>query len=71
VREATLAPEQIAAEFLLELNDRSAQRGLCDVALLRGLRETERSRHRQEVPDLVHLHEGLRDAYQEINKGSR
>ncbi len=51
-----LAPEQIAAELALELADGAGEGGLGDVALLGGAREIERSRHGEEVADLMHFH---------------
>ena len=51
-----LAPEQQAAELLLELLDRPGQRGLGDVAMLGGAGEVERLGDRKEVADLMHLH---------------
>ena len=51
-----LAIEQRAAQLLLEQLDRAGQRGLGDVALLRGAREIERLAQRHEVAGLVHFH---------------
>ena len=51
-----LAPEQVAAKLAFQQLDRARQRGLRDVALLRGAREIERARDRQKVSDLVHFH---------------
>ncbi len=62
VREIALAPEQLAAELLLELLDGPRQRRLRDVALLGRAREIEHARHRQEISDLVHFHALLPDA---------
>ena len=51
-----LAIEQRAAHLLLEQLDGTGQRGLGDVAPLRGAREIERLAQRHEVAGLVHLH---------------
>lgn len=51
-----LAPEQVAAEFGFEVLHRAGQRRLADVAFLGRPGEVARARHRQEIPDLVHLH---------------
>src|SRR5215472_5761171 len=51
-----LAPKQVAAQFTFQELDGSGQRRLRNVAFLRGTREVERSRDRQEIPDLVHFH---------------
>ena len=57
LRRRALAPEQVAAEFGLQLLDGAGQRRLGDVAFFRGAREVERTADRQEVADLVHFHE--------------
>ncbi len=54
-----LAPEQVAAKLAFQQLDRPRQRGLRDVALLRGAREIERARDRQEISDLVHFHSNV------------
>ena len=51
------APEQVAAEFGLELLDRPRQRRLRNVALVGGAREIQRPRDGEEVPDLMHFHD--------------
>jgi len=52
----TLAPEQVSAELTFELADGAGEGRLGDVALLGGPREIERSRHGEEVADLMHFH---------------
>ncbi len=49
LRGRPLAPEQVAAEFSLELLDRARQRRLGDVALVGGAREVQRPRDGKEV----------------------
>jgi hypothetical protein len=56
LRRRPFAPEQIAAQFRLELFDRSGQRRLGHVAVFGGAREVERPRDGKEIPDLMHLH---------------
>jgi hypothetical protein len=57
LRRRPLSPEQIAAEFGLELFDRPRQRWLGHIAFAGGAREVERPRDGAEIPDLVHLHD--------------
>ena len=57
LRGRPLAPEQVAAEFRLELLDRSRQRRLGNVAFVRGAREVEHARDREEVANLMHFHD--------------
>src|SRR6516164_7166433 len=49
--------EQIAAKLSLQLLDRPCQRRLRHVAFVGGTREVERSRNREEIPDLMHFHD--------------
>src|SRR5262249_34683456 len=56
VGERALAPKQVAAELFLQIANRTAQRGLRDVALVGSLGEIEQSRRRQKIADLVHFH---------------
>ena len=56
MRQLALAPQQQAAQLLLELLDRPGQRGLRDVALLGRAGEVQRVGDRQKIADLVHLH---------------
>ena len=58
MRQRPLAPEQVAAELLLQQLDGPRQRGLGDVAGLGGAREVQRARQGEEVADLMHLHDG-------------
>src|SRR5260370_42818 len=57
LRGRAFAPEQVAAEFGLELLDRPCQRRLRDVALVGGAREIQRPRDGEEVTYLVHFHD--------------
>ena len=57
LRRRPLASEQVAAELVLELLDGARQRGLRDVAFLGGAREIQQPRDREEVSDLMHLHD--------------
>ncbi len=57
LRGGPFAPEQVAAEFGLELLDRPRQRRLGDVALVGGAREIQRPRDGEEVPYLMHFHD--------------
>jgi hypothetical protein len=52
-----LAAKQVAAELALELFDGARQLRLGHVALVGSTREVQRACHRQEVADLVHLHD--------------
>ena len=53
---AAFAPDQLTAEFILELLDRAGERGLRHVALLRRAREVQRARNGQEITNLLHFH---------------
>src|SRR5207248_5013253 len=56
LRRRPLAPEQIAAQFCLELLDGACQRRLRYVAFVGRAREVENSRDRKEIPNLMHFH---------------
>src|SRR3954451_18608318 len=51
------APKKIASQFRLKLLDRSRQRGLGDVAFVRGTGEVQQPRNSEEIPDLMHFHD--------------
>src|SRR5215208_1334967 len=55
-----LPVEERASELLLEQLDRTCERRLRHVAALGRPREVEFFAHREEVPDLMHLHGSLR-----------
>jgi hypothetical protein len=52
----TLAAEQVTAKLSLKLLDCPRQRWLGDIALVSSTREIERSRDREEIPNLMHFH---------------
>src|SRR5215471_18981048 len=66
MRELTLAPKQVAAEFLLKLLDGASERGLRDMTLFSRAREIQRACGRQEVADLMHFH-SIRPAFTKAN----
>jgi hypothetical protein len=53
---AAFAMEERSTEFVLQLLDGARQRGLADIALLRGSREIERAGQRHKISDLLHFH---------------
>ena len=57
LRGRAFAPEQVAAQFRLELLDRPRQRRLGDVALVGRAREIQHPRDGEEVAYLMHLHD--------------
>lgn len=56
VGQIALAPEQKAADLVLELLDRAAERRLGDVAFLGGAREVPRIADGEEISDVVNVH---------------
>ena len=57
LRRRPLAPEQIAAEFRLELLDGPRQRWLRHVALVGRAREVENPRDCEKIAHLMHFHD--------------
>jgi hypothetical protein len=57
VRQVTLAPEELPAQFFLQLVYPTAERGHADAALLGGAREIQRLPSFEEVTYLVHFHD--------------
>ena len=53
---ALCAVEETLPEFLFELQNLLAERGLRDMALLRSARKIPRSGHRDGIAKLVHFH---------------
>src|SRR3954452_11648000 len=57
-----VAPPAVRAEkdrsqFRFKLLDRSRQRGLGDVAFVRGTGEVQQPRNSEQIPDLMHFHD--------------
>jgi hypothetical protein len=57
VRQVPLAPKQLAAEFLLERVDRTAQGGHADAALLGGASEIQCVGRPEKIANLMHFHD--------------
>ncbi|MBB4228903.1 hypothetical protein GGD56_002745 [Rhizobium mongolense] len=56
VGKVPFATEKQPAHFVLELLNRSAQRGLGDIAVLRRAREIARFANGQKIPDVMDIH---------------
>ena len=59
MRQVSLAVKKWPTEFTFELLDRTRERRLRHVALFRRAREVQFLRHRDEVTNLMHFHNGL------------